>query len=166
MSLEEEMSLPQNVYTDYPIMQSRPWAYTLRKQQCVMFREHRLNLLFSPTIARDDINNSDFDEISDDAVMKTFFPNGKFNCVRLGHNVDKFIFWAVTRGCYKSDKNKRVWVWTGTKTDMRHITDPRTRNLWQSMSDGFGVIQEITEECNRVLELLKENLQTKMRGVY
>jgi hypothetical protein len=160
MSPNEEKTPPENEYADYPIMQSHPWAYALRKQQCVMFKEHRLNLLFKQAEpVETDLNN--FTETSDRETMNVFFPNGKYNCTRFGQYVDKFIFWAVTGGCYKSDKNKRVWVWTGDKTDMRHITDIRTKNLWVLMDNGFPIIEEIASECNRVLELLKEALHMK-----
>jgi hypothetical protein len=92
-------------------------------------------------------------------MIVCFFSNGKPIYTHLGMAVDQFIIWAVTRGKYRSDSKKRVWVHQGTHRDVIKFKHGDGA-LWLKMTenDGFHIIKAITKNCNLLYEEVLQRL--------
>ena len=92
-------------------------------------------------------------------MLRFFFLSKQPVYTHLGMHVDQFIVWAVTRGKYRSDSNKKVWVHQGTHQDILKFKhgDPE---LWLKVQEdhGFHIIKEITKTCNLLYDMILQKL--------
>ena len=140
----------KNKFYDYTTYISKPWEYFWRG---MMFRgRRRQTAIPDPSVSTRDLGDPYLD-------YDRFFQGPK-----LQHYVDKYIFWWVTSGKYRADKNKRVWVWKGTPPHILNLADPDTRKMWTSVDDSYDIIIAITEECNTTLDRLRETLERRIQN--
>jgi len=159
--LESTIDL-SNPYTDWASV-STPWERLERYAKCQIcklaaagrpFQKCDRNHLLKPHPRRTDaLFWSEFKEAPQEEMMKDFFlPNGEPRLLRLGQNFDWWIFWSVTQGFYRMDRNKRIFTYVAEGTPT--ILDFKdSKGYWDKCytGDGFPILAEITEACNRLI---------------
>jgi len=163
----DESTSPQEVagpnpYTEWPYADT-PWE---RLEQYTKYQIWRLTTSGHPAkkYARNHLLKShpkrtvsdywwNFQEAPQEEMMKVFFtPSGKPRLARLAQKFDWWIFWAVTNGFYRSDRKKRVFTYVAAgEPTILDFAD--SKGYWDNCSsgDGFPIVGEITESCNRLI---------------
>ena len=95
-------------------------------------------------------------------MLKDFFHNGKPVLGHMGQQAALWILWSVTRGKYRVDTNKRMWVFTGEDPHFRLL---QTKH-WQKVegfsyeySDSDSIMKQITGTCNRLCGKVLQKLK-------
>ena len=159
---DEHKDPGENPHTDWPSA-TTPWEQLEQYTKCQIWKRTTDGM---PTkkFARNHLLKShpkrtvenlwwEFKEAPQDEMMKTFFtPAGKPRLFRLGQQFDWWIFWAVTHGFYRMDRNKRIFTYVAEgHPTILDFAD--SKGFWDKCScgEGFPILAEITESCNRLI---------------
>ena len=132
--MEDEKEEKVNEFADWPSRED-PWdrlnAHWLYKNGVPQFDEDLM--VKKRPAAEIKVLKERFEAREMVDMLKDFFHNGKPVLGHMGQQAALWILWSVTRGKYRVDTNKRMWVFTGE--------DPHIRNLqtryWQKVA-GFS----------------------------
>ena len=148
----------ENPFLDWPSA-TTPWELLELYTKCHMWKHNpfvrfdRNRFLKSHPKRKEAAQWSEFREPPQEEMLSTFFTStGKPRLFRLGQRFDWWLFWAVTNGFYRMDKNKRTYTYVGEHVPT--ILDFKdSKGFWDNCSDGVGfpILRDITEACNRLM---------------
>jgi hypothetical protein len=156
----------ENPFSNWSLYTATPWEMFERRKKHRLFERHGVcsyraqrGNMFASTRNYDTTEDrrptplTTFEERSMKDMLLGFFDDGKPFLSHMGPHVDKYIFWVVTQGKYRSDSNKKLSVYQGTDTDILKFLYG-DKNMWLRVDEdvGFRIIKAITETCNQLFE--------------
>lgn len=181
---QKEPEIGDNPFADYIEYRSTPWVYyerakkfrllnlgiaSYKKQAWTPFESAKTKN-YDTTEERCSKPCTQFVPRPTENMMRDFFTaSGKPKLGVVGKFANTLLIWSVTRGRYRSDRTKRVFVYQGLGDPdiikLRH----GDRGMWKKVDEhaGFGIIADITEQCNQLQEtVLRELVRHKSHTKY
>ena len=152
--VKKECEEKENPYVDYVEHIDEPWVFHERGVKRDLWKRGRQDYertnVYHPK--RTDANYwADFKPPPMDVMVADFFiDSGKPRLNRLGQYVEKWLVWAVTRGFYRMDQNKKMFTFKGVDPTILHFQS--SKGFWERVDfgEGFPILRDITETCNRL----------------
>ena len=164
----------QNPFTDYAEC-VYPWEYLERRTKCDLFKNGIF--VYDTEVKTRDPPHTEFEPRNMFETMYPFFWGGKSknkvrhgspNLFRLGQYADMWIFWAVTQGRYRMNRNKQMFLYQGTDPWILRLKHG-SENSWTQIPEhvAFATLKAITETCNQLYTAISQQVvRCHGRSVY
>ena len=94
-------------------------------------------------------------------IVDDFFTKkGKPRQARLGHEVDYYILWSVTRGLIRMNSHRMMWLYQGAKTEILDLKR-KCNKLWSKVDNADEILYRVTDVCNDIKTALIRELSTR-----
>ena len=150
--MEEEKSNPFENWMNEPM----PWGYLEQHTRSELFK--RGIFVYDNSVETRDPPHTEFEPRPEEDMLKVFFTKkGKPRFARFSAHADIWIFWAVTQGRYRMNREKQMFLFQGTNPGILKLKFS-SANDWTRMEDGFNILGEIIEACTHLFCIIERKL--------
>ena len=143
--MEEEKSTPFEEWMTCVC----PWEYVEQRRKSRLFKKgvHVYDTKVLPV----DVPRTEFELRPMSEMLRDFFQEGNPLMYKFGQSADMWIFWSVTKGMYRMNQMKQMFVFQGQSPDILRLKHG-SENFWLQVSEhrGFENVQKITTTCNQL----------------
>ena len=168
--MEEEKS---NEYADWSEYSSQPWECMYRFVRSMHFRDgitlaeglpnvftRALSSVYYTGVQPGNTDTYTFRRRIMDDMVNDFFTKKTPRYPRLLQHAEKWIVWSVTRGRYRMNRCKRMWLFTGADTSCKVLNLKHgSKYFWENIECFHDTLEAITDTANELIDHILEKLK-------